>query len=267
VLVVEDDEEVRSTVVDMLSDLGYRVLKAKDAQSALAIIESGVPVDLLFTDVVMPGTLRSPELARKAQERLPGIAILFTSGYTENAIVHGGRLDDGIELLSKPYTREAMARKLRHVLRNHGQRIAARSMSAAAWQRRTDTIGSVTPTRSLRILLVEDDSLIRLTTADMLANLGHSVMEAADGAKALELLGKNFFDVSVTDLALPGMSGEEIAARAVKQQPGLQIIFATGREPPRSNNGGLKKAVLLQKPYAEQQIASALNAVSSSPIR
>ncbi len=109
VLVVEDDEEVRGTVVDMLSDLGYRVLKAKDAQSGLAIIESGVPIDLLFTDVVMPGPLRSPELARKAQERLPGIAVLFTSGYTENAIVHGGRLDEGIELLSKPYSREAGA--------------------------------------------------------------------------------------------------------------------------------------------------------------
>ena len=85
------------------------MLKARDAQSALAIVESGVPIDLLFTDVVMPGPLRSPELARKAQERLPGLAVLFTSGYTENAIVHGGRLDEGIELLSKPYTRSAGA--------------------------------------------------------------------------------------------------------------------------------------------------------------
>jgi len=79
----------------MLSELAIRVLKAKDAHSALAIIESGVPIDMLFTDVVMPGTLRSPELARQARERLPNIAVLFTSGYTENAIVHGGRLDDG----------------------------------------------------------------------------------------------------------------------------------------------------------------------------
>ncbi len=91
ILVVEDDEDVRNTVVDMLTDLGYRVLKARDAQSGWAIIESGVPIDLLFTDVVMPGPLRSPELARKARERLPDIAVLFTSGYTENAIVHGGR--------------------------------------------------------------------------------------------------------------------------------------------------------------------------------
>lgn len=116
VLVVEDDDEVRETAVALLSELGYRVLKARDAMSALNVIESGVPIDLLFTDVVMPGPLRSPELARKAKERLPEIAVLFTSGYTENAIVHHGRLDPGVELLSKPYTREALARKVRHVL-------------------------------------------------------------------------------------------------------------------------------------------------------
>jgi len=116
ILVVEDDDEVRDTAVATLQELGYRVLKAKDAQSALSVVESGLPIDLLFTDVVMPGPLRSPELARKAQARLPKIAILFTSGYTENAIVHGGRLDAGVELLAKPYTREALAQKVRSVL-------------------------------------------------------------------------------------------------------------------------------------------------------
>jgi PAS domain S-box-containing protein len=118
VLVVEDDDDVRTTVVDLLADLGYRVLKASDAASALAIIDSGMAIDLLFTDVVMPGPLRSPDLARKARERLPELAVLFTSGYTENAIVHGGRLDPGVEMLSKPYTRESLARKLRHVLQS-----------------------------------------------------------------------------------------------------------------------------------------------------
>ena len=88
ILVVEDDEDVRATVVEMLSDSAIACCKAKDAQSALAIVESGVPIDLLFTDVVMPGPMRSTELARKARERLPDVAVLFTSGYTENAIVH-----------------------------------------------------------------------------------------------------------------------------------------------------------------------------------
>ncbi len=116
ILVAEDDEGVRSTVVEMLLQLGYQVLQARDAASALTVIESGAPIDLLFTDVVMPGSLRSPELARKARERLPNIAVLFTSGYTQNAIVHGGRLDAGVELLGKPYTQDALARKIRQVL-------------------------------------------------------------------------------------------------------------------------------------------------------
>ncbi|MDQ2927797.1 MAG: PAS domain-containing protein, partial [Pseudomonadota bacterium] len=116
ILIAEDDAQVRATVVEMLSELGYRLLMADDAMAALRIVESGAPVDLLFTDVVMPGALKSPELARKVRECCPGIAVLFTSGYTENAIVHGGRLDAGVELLSKPYTREELARKIRKVL-------------------------------------------------------------------------------------------------------------------------------------------------------
>ena len=117
ILVVEDDDEVRATVVEHADATSATACSRRsDAASALAIVESGVPIDLLFTDVVMPGPLRSPELARKARERLPDIAVLFTSGYTENAIVHGGRLDAGVELLSKPYSREALARKIRQVL-------------------------------------------------------------------------------------------------------------------------------------------------------
>ncbi len=116
ILVVEDDDQVRETVVAMLRELGYAVLKARDAMAAMVIIDSGAPVDLLFTDVVMPGEMRSPELARRAQERLPKLKVVFTSGYTANAIVHGGRLDPGVQLLPKPYTQEALARKLRSLL-------------------------------------------------------------------------------------------------------------------------------------------------------
>jgi signal transduction histidine kinase len=116
ILVVEDDEEVRATVSELLRELGYDVLTARDAASALPILESGVKIDLLFTDVVMPGPLRSPELARKAKQRIPDIGILFTSGYTENAIVHGGRLDPHVSLLTKPYTRRTLAARIREAL-------------------------------------------------------------------------------------------------------------------------------------------------------
>jgi len=126
ILVVEDDAQVRESVVETLGGLGYRVLKAADAQSALTVLESGVPVDMLFTDVVMPGPLRSPELARRARVLQPDIEVLFTSGYTENAIVHGGRLDAGVALLSKPYRQEQLADKIRHMLNNREQVVQLR---------------------------------------------------------------------------------------------------------------------------------------------
>lgn len=116
ILLVEDDDAVRATTADMLLDLGYQVLKARNADGAMAVIESGAAIDLLFTDVVMPGAFGAPELARRAQERLPGLQVLFTSGYTDNAIIHGGRLEEGAELLSKPFTQDELARKLRKVL-------------------------------------------------------------------------------------------------------------------------------------------------------
>jgi PAS domain S-box-containing protein len=111
VLVVEDDDEVRATAIELLGDLGYSVIEAPDADSALAIVNSGLKIDLLFCDVIMPGAVKSTDLARKAKKRLPDVAVLFTSGYTQNAIVHSGRLDDGVELISKPYTRERLAQK------------------------------------------------------------------------------------------------------------------------------------------------------------
>ncbi|WP_207460138.1 PAS domain-containing protein [Azospirillum sp. SYSU D00513] len=254
VLVVEDDDEVRAVVVEMLSDLGYRVLKAREAQSALAILESGVSVDLLFTDVVMPGSLRSPELARKARERLPNIAVLFTSGYTENAIVHGGRLDAGVELLSKPYTREALARKLRHVLRNQQQRNGARPATAVGG------LSGPGGTAPLRVLLVEDDALIRMTTTDMLAGFGHSVLEAEDAEQALSILEAQAVDLLLTDLTLPGMSGDELALRVLERRPGLPVVFATGhdRPPGIEGQGPLAAATHLMKPYDAGSLAHAL---------
>lgn len=116
ILVVEDDAGVRQTVVETLSELGYSVVQAPDPDSALAIVESGMRLDLLFTDVVMPGRLKSSELARKAKLRFPDLKVLYTSGYTENSIVHAGRLDPGVNLLGKPYTREDLSRRIRSLL-------------------------------------------------------------------------------------------------------------------------------------------------------
>jgi len=326
ILVAEDDEGVRATVVEMLGELGYRVLKASDAASALSIIDSGMPIDLLFTDVVMPGPLRSPELARKARERLPGIAVLFTSGYTENAIVHGGRLDAGVDLLGKPYTREALARKVRHVLANrqHAAQLAAQpaAVTLAELARRTEVVEapelaeqaeypehaeraeagdaaelsaetsdtSVTSTTSAtaamvttapgpapmpdqtagqpdagrrdagrrnagrRILLVEDEPELRETTAELLELLGHQATACGDASSALAALDGGEFDIMLTDISLPDLSGEVLAARALALRPGLRVIFASGQTPRFVLDG----AQLLLKPFSIDQLVEAL---------
>ncbi len=255
VLVVEDDDEVRETVVELFADLGYRVLKSRNAHSALAIVDSGVPIDLLFTDVVMPGPVRSPELARQARMQLPHIAVLFTSGYTENAIVHGGRLDPGVELLSKPYTRAALARKVRHVLRNQQQKKIAASASAA--QANTKNAGRA---RRLTILFVEDDELIQMSTLDMLTGLGHVVFTAVNAQDALQILRRREVDVLVTDLGLPGMSGGRLAAEATRLKPGLPVIFATGAEGASGaeRDASTPGAVTLHKPYDPISLDAAL---------
>jgi CheY-like chemotaxis protein len=116
VLLVEDDNLVREHAERLLKGLGYKVLVADRAAAAIPIIESGMPVDILFTDVVMPGGMGGKELADRASKLRPGLPILFTSGYTENAIVHHGRLDPGVHLIRKPYGRRELAAKLRQLL-------------------------------------------------------------------------------------------------------------------------------------------------------
>jgi len=118
ILVVEDDALVRATTVSTLSSLGYRVLDAHDGQSALDVIKSGAPIDLLFTDVVMPGPVSSTELAELAQRLVPKLAVLFTSGYTREALTTGGRLDPGVQLLGKPYREDQLAQRIRAALRS-----------------------------------------------------------------------------------------------------------------------------------------------------
>ena len=253
ILVVEDDPEVRATVVELLTDLGYSVLKAVDAASALNVIESGVASDLLFSDVVMPGTLKSPELARKARERQPNIAVLFTSGYTENAIVHGGKLDPGVELLSKPYTREALARKVRHVIANHKQLLASRKERGA--QAPQPAPAAEPSAYHATILLVEDDEIIRVTTTEMLTELGYVVIDAADAEQAEIALQTLPIDCLVTDVNLPGISGLDFAEKARALRPGIGVVYATGDESAVAEESG---AIALVKPFRVRQLSGAI---------
>lgn len=262
ILVAEDDDAVRETSVALLNDLGYRVLRSQDAQSAFAILNSGVHVDLLFTDVVMPGPMRSTDLVAQTKSLFPHVAILYTSGYTENSIVHGGKLDPGVDLLSKPYTREALARKVRHVLNNaQQQKIATERLTHNT--RGTSEVGSEVKRTSAselhgaRILVVEDEPLILMATVDMMSELGHSVDEASSGEKALEVLRQKKVDVLLTDVGLPGMTGTELARLVREHWPDTKIIFASGDSSAKSASG-ISDAMQLPKPFSLEELEACL---------
>jgi CheY-like chemotaxis protein len=118
--VVEDDELVRAYVNAQLQGLGYTTLSAANGAEALAIADGGAAFDLLFTDVIMPGPFNGRQLAAEMTQRRPSLKVLFTSGYTENAIIHHGRLDSGVLLLAKPYRKLDLARMLRVALTSPG---------------------------------------------------------------------------------------------------------------------------------------------------
>jgi len=116
ILVVEDDTLVRRYVMTQIQSLGYATLEASNASDALRIIDDVPAIDLLFTDVIMPGAMNGRQLVDEALKRRPGLKTLYTSGYTENAIVHHGRLDSGVLLLAKPYRKSELAKMIRLAL-------------------------------------------------------------------------------------------------------------------------------------------------------
>ena len=239
ILVVEDDDAVRETAAELLRELGYQVLLARDGQSGVAIVESGIRFDLLFTDVVMPGPVKSTALAQIVQKTRPNTAVLFNSGYTENSIVHDGKLDTGVNFLGKPYTREQLARKVRQVL--------------------DEKRGSAPPQPEPRkeILLCEDEPLIRVFVADMLADLGYSVVETGTVAQCLAELTPDI-GILICDLHLPDGSGLELAEQARERFPDLPIIFATGGHV----EVALARSAVLHKPYDEKDLASAIESLT-----
>ncbi|HEX4270964.1 MAG TPA: response regulator, partial [Rhizomicrobium sp.] len=250
ILVVEDDNDVRAAVVDMLSDLGYRVAHAENAESALAFLRKQLP-DLIFTDVVMPGAISTREFTRRAQEMHPGIRILYTSGYTQNAIVHNGKLDDDALLLSKPYRKDELARKLRSVFA--GTARGAIAPPGAIPDRTIDQ-------RRGKVLVVEDVALIRVTTIDMVEQLGFEALEAADAHEALSLLQQDDgIAILLTDLGLPGMNGRQLVEEALRLKPGLKVVIASGYSTHEQESAVLTRGIsYLVKPFDMKQLREAL---------
>jgi CheY-like chemotaxis protein len=251
ILVVEDDMAVQKAVKDTLLTLGYQVECASDAQSALNIIEQGRTFDLLFTDVVMPGPLKSSEMAKIAKEKLPDLVVLFTSGYTQNAIVHGGKLDAGVELINKPYRYADLARKIRMVIEKSDKKTTPTPTGLMSKSPESNI------TMLGKILVVEDNLEAQATLCELLSMLGYEAIGASSAEEALALLAE--VDILLTDVNLPGISGTELAIRCHAQDASKPIIISSGMD----TASKLPFAVqLLPKPFSMAILSEILDKAS-----
>lgn len=265
ILVVEDDEAVRCTTVDMLRELGYQVLEAPDGGSALRLLQQRARVDLLFTDVIMPGPVTGVELVRRARRLQPDLPVLFTSGYANDTLVRDGRLEPGVNLLCKPFRQEDLDRRVRHVLNNARQAALAKRALTGSQGGEAGRTAAGAGSR-LRILLVEDEELIREALRELLAETGYRVRAVASAEEAEALLATERFDVLFTDISLPGESGAELACRARRRDPRLAIIIASGysRDALVLENDALADGVFLSKPFDVAAVEQAMAEIEAA---
>ena len=227
ILVVEDDDGVRAYTTESLRELGFSVLEASDAPSGLRLLERHPEIRLLFTDVGLPG-MNGRELAEIARASRPQLPILFTTGYARNAIVHQGRLDPGVELITKPFTVAQLGVRLREILDSN--------VPLAAGERLA--------------LVVDDEPLVRMVVAEMLDDLGfrvvqaHSAHEAQAAAERLRSI-----ELAIIDVGLPDRSGAELAKEFLKTRTDLRIILASGFGHDPKALGSDPRLAVLAKPF------------------
>jgi len=249
ILVVEDNDDVRRAVVDMLLGWGYRVTAAENPDAAVTILERESDFDLLFTDVVMPGTVSVADMITMVRRLRPRMAILLTSGYARDLIPAEYR--DVLPMIAKPYKSQDLSAKIRATLS------ARRSAAPAANPEAAPAPAARPSGRPRRILLVEDEVVLRMSTTDMLERLDCFVSGVGSGEQALELLGRGAsYDLLVTDLGLPGMSGEELAAQVRASYPGLPVIIASGYGRAAGQAEGVQ---FISKPYSSIDLQQALD--------
>jgi CheY-like chemotaxis protein len=239
ILVVEDDDDVRAVTAGSLRELGYTVFEAGDAAAALAIVAREPAIGLLFTDLGLPGGVDGRTLSEQARALRPSLGVLITTAYAAGALIHDGRLDQGIDLLVKPFTFEALAARIREVL----DRL----------RRRPDEV---------RILVVEDEILIRLYLVQTLRELGCEVEEAASADEALRKFaaGGDRLSLAMVDLGLPDRPGDELIKEMRQARPDLPIVLATGHADAavRKRLAGLPAVDVLTKPFHGPDIEAAL---------
>jgi PAS domain S-box-containing protein len=255
ILVVEDDPDVRAHSCDILKDLGYRVLQAETGAAALSLLERQPDIALLFTDIGLPGGINGRQLSEEARRRRPALKVLFTSGYAQHAVVHDGRLDPGVQLLSKPFTYLALARKCRAVL---------------------DSIGSTAPVpapkpaaSSRRLLLVEDDPLMVSVLAEGLDEAGYTHVETAtSGAAALIAMQENpDIALVVMDMGLPDMRGDQLLLKLRTARPDLPVVIASGygRLMLEKRMAGIPNLHFIDKPFLAVELAQLLTKIGFGP--
>jgi CheY-like chemotaxis protein len=190
VLVVEDRAEIREVLATQLRDLGYRpTLVANGGEAVLAVEEEGLRPDVMLTDVVMPG-MGGAVLAERLRRSLPGLKVLFMSGYTDNAIVHHGILDEGVPFIAKPFTKDALGTALAGIV-------------YGALPGTAEGVGRVA-------LLVDDDPYVAEITELALRRRGYTVISARSRQAALDALAGPGFDLVLMDVNVPPASGEQI---------------------------------------------------------
>jgi signal transduction histidine kinase/DNA-binding response OmpR family regulator len=207
ILVVEDDEDVRRYTVGSLRELGYGVFEAIDAASALKILEREAGIQLLFTDLGLPGDMDGRALAQRARSMSSPLKVLITTAYAGSVLMHEGRLDPGVALLSKPFTFAALAARIREVLDR----------------------GEVHQSGD-RVLVVDDEVLLRMLVADTLGEAALSAEEAGSFREALakiESVGDRLA-AAIIDLGLPDRPGDELVPHIRTLRPTLPVILATG---------------------------------------
>jgi CheY-like chemotaxis protein len=205
---------------------------------ALEILEAHPEVDLLFTDVGLPGGMNGRQLAEAARRLRPNLKVLFTTGYARNAIIHDGRLDPGVQLLTKPFTFAGLSHKLRDML-------DARS--------------------GARILIVEDEDLIQMLIAGHLEDMGFSVEVAGSAAEAKsKMLSLNgALDAAIIDMGLPDAKGDALVGELRAIYPELPIVISSGYDKAAMQNkfADARHIEFLTKPYSELQLREALHRV------
>jgi PAS domain S-box-containing protein len=238
ILVVEDDKDVRNYSADTLRELGYHVIEAPTASAALQRLEEHSDTAVLFTDVGLPGKMNGRQLAEEARRRYPNLKVLFTTGYARNAIVHEGRLDPGVDLLTKPFSQASLGEKLRDI-------IDAKSTPA-------------------RVLLVEDETLIQLLATEYLEEGGLKVDIAGSATEALNKLRliPGGVDAIIIDLGLPDRTGDDLVREVRSMYPSLPIVIASGAGT-ADMRSRLKDASIsyVHKPYTALELCNALRAV------